>query len=147
MLLFLKSRAAKIVLCTFAIVVVLVIIIFDSPNWNERGRLTHDIVRESRNILKGYVLSGYAPPETTRWEDLVNEIDRASSNEDWGYTSGSTSFRRGVDSWGQPLTYFRQVENQTYTIIVRSVGRNGVDESGDGDDIEARWTGELRPWR
>lgn len=38
----------------------------------------------------------------------------------------------GVDAWNQPLQYVRDHQGNT---IVWSVGPNGVDENGNGDDI------------
>lgn len=43
-----------------------------------------------------------------------------------------------LDPWGQPLRYRILNRNTRIPVQVWSIGRNGVDENGGGDDIQAR---------
>ncbi len=44
---------------------------------------------------------------------------------------------KGLDAWGRPLKY--EVDHAGKWMKVRSVGRNGIEEHGRGDDIEIGW--------
>ncbi|MES2793724.1 MAG: hypothetical protein V4719_29185 [Planctomycetota bacterium] len=44
------------------------------------------------------------------------------------------SVKKGVDRWGNALIF--SYSKKSKTVIVRSLGRNGRDENGNGDDIQ-----------
>ncbi len=43
---------------------------------------------------------------------------------------------RNRDAWGRPFVY--ELKDHGRTVVVRSLGRNGKDEKGEGDDIQSK---------
>lgn len=56
--------------------------------------------------------------------------------------AGRFAIKRGVDAWGKPMIYERFDAEHG---VIRSVGPNGIDEQGQGDDIQFDIPGELAP--
>jgi len=50
------------------------------------------------------------------------------------FSSYAELILRGTDSWGRP--FFYKKNESDHTVIIRSFGKNGYDENGNGDDIQ-----------
>ena len=91
------------------------------------------VVSHWRKGLEALVADQRFPPESN--VGLVNLFENAYESPDW---RGPYFGRRveAVDSWGQPLVYRYPAEcAPTPDFDLYSVGENGVDECGRGDDI------------
>jgi general secretion pathway protein G len=66
----------------------------------------------------------------TTEEGLVYLTESRSSDSNSPYIE-----ELGVDGWGKPLVY-RNTSDGAHPFLLYSVGGNGIDENGAGDDIE-----------
>jgi len=72
--------------------------------------------------------------EASRWQHYLRDIGSASTRTTGvGWVMWTNSTHTIKDSWGNDLKYSNSSDHQWYKLW--SVGPNGVDESGGGDDV------------
>jgi hypothetical protein len=129
-------------ICFFAALLAIIVI----PAFNAIQRSNHvrwdQTQRELTSLagrLQGWIGLHHEPPKGTfrsALELLAADEDLAKLEQNYYPLRHVLS---GKDAWGQDLIY--DVREGEQRIIVRSVGSNGRDEYGKGDDIqvEAHW--------
>ncbi len=95
-----------------------------------RNQTTRYALSHLQGCLTNYmIIHGSLPGPTLR-----DAIDALEKEGDKYYESYGVKFiEPGVDAWGHEIIY--ELRGPKYAVL-RSVGENGVDESGKGDDIE-----------
>ncbi len=86
------------------------------------------------NRFQGY-LSSYQIVHHRLPGPTIREAVKAirEDGEEYNQDLGVEITKPGLDGWGRELIYERRGSEQA---IVRSVGANGIDENGAGDDIQ-----------
>jgi hypothetical protein len=120
------------------IVVIAIVVLYCLAGLSERQR-----ARQSRTIyalsnlewdLASYLgAHGSLPGPTLR--DAMDALEEENGRKYYQDILGVNITAPGVDGWGRPLIY--ELRDPTHAVI-RSVGPNGVDENGKGDDIERK---------
>ena len=121
-----------------AILAATVYLLFYPAGW-------HGVAVQVRRELKVFVravrvynfVTDSLPPPTLR--DTLDAMKKLSATSPLMPEFQFDQFpmvERGTDAWGHPLKYV--VDHSQRSVLIRSIGKNGIDEAGAGDDIEIR---------
>jgi hypothetical protein len=130
-----KPIFVRLVLLAGAIVVVVTVLVCEHARFMNtrramRNQTTRDALASLQFKLIEYMIAHRSLPGPT----LRDAMDALEKEGDKYYESRGVKFiDPGVDGWGHPIIY--ELRDPTHA-LVRSVGENGVDENGKGDDIE-----------
>ena len=94
-----------------------------------RTRTIHALNRLQAYLTDHKIVYGTFPGPALRDAIDAIEKDGCRYNEEYGFELT----KPGLDAWGREIIY--EVRDSDH-VIIRSVGENGVDEKGRGDDIQ-----------
>ena len=110
--------------------------IFEAVNTKRWDRTTYQIISMA-SLLSVYSITHDGFPDGSTFREVHKTLMKDDHYQEM--CSTTPTLRKTQDAWGNEIIFIRV---NTESAIVRSPGRNGVDENGEGDDIQY----EARNW-
>jgi hypothetical protein len=133
-----KTIAIYVAFVVEAGVLIGLMVIMRNQFVTEQRALKHQTTLTALGHLQGYLTDYLIRHHSLPGPTLHDAMDALEREGTKYYESfGKKYIEPGLDAWGNPIIY--ELRDKTHA-VVRSVGENGVDEHGGGDDIEREVT-------
>jgi hypothetical protein len=126
------SRVGLLVVAIVCIVVAVPVFLGgENPSPSPRQSLSLNMAQLTTLLQERAVITSLPPLASLK--DAVNDLKSDVALSD-GLARLNPVFLDGIDPWDRPLIY--RYDPPTDVVTIKSLGPNGIDENGGGDDVQ-----------